>query len=55
MFLAIGTFLVLVDVAIPYLFLRNTASFTGSFLLWTILPAFGIVAAAFYTRPWSSR
>lgn len=55
MVLAIGAFLILVDVAVPYLFLRDTASFMGSFFLWTLLPALGIIAAAVYTRPWSSR
>lgn len=55
MFLAIGVFLVLVDIAIPYLYLRDTASFMGSFFLWTILPGLGIIAAAFYMRPWSHR
>lgn len=55
MFLAVGVFLVLVDVAIPYLFLRDTATFSGSFLLWTVLPALGIAAAAVYTRPWRER
>jgi uncharacterized membrane-anchored protein len=55
MFLALGAFLVLVDVAVPYLFLRDTASFMGSFFLWTLLPVLGIIAAAVYTRPWSNR
>lgn len=55
LFLTLGVFLVLVDVVVPYLFLRETASFTGSFLFWTALPAIGIVAAAIYTRPWSNR
>ena len=52
LFLGLGVFLVLIDVAVPYLFLRKTASFAGSFLFWTALPALGIVAAALYTRPW---
>ena len=55
MFLGLALLLVLLDVAIPYLFLRDVASFGGSFLFWTVLPAIGIVAAAFYTRPWSNK
>lgn len=55
LFLALALLLILLDVAIPYLFLRDVASFGGSFLFWTVLPGIGIVAAAFYTRPWSDK
>jgi NADH:ubiquinone oxidoreductase subunit 3 (subunit A) len=54
-FLLLALLLVILDVAIPYLFLRDIASFGGSFLFWTVLPAIGILAAAFYTRPWSNK
>lgn len=40
------------DVGIPYIFLRNFASFLGSYLFWIILTLTTIVWGILYTNSW---
>ncbi len=51
--LAIG--LVLVDVLVPYLVLKDNAGFGASYLFWCLLTLAVIIFGIFYTRKWRKR
>lgn len=53
-FLLLALVLVAVDLLVPYLALAGIASFAASFLFWCALTLVVILAAAWYTRSWSS-
>lgn len=50
LFLSIG--LVIIDVLVPYLFLKGIASFWSSFLFWSLLTLAVIIFGIVYTRKW---
>ena len=41
-----------VDVLVPYLFLADRASFTASYLFWSLLTAATIIFSIIYTWRW---
>lgn len=51
-FLALAVVLALVDVLIPYAFLKDIASFQASYLFWTLLTLSVVIFGILYTRRW---
>lgn len=54
-FLVLAVVLVAVDLLVPYLVLADVPSFAASFLFWSALTFFVLVAAAWHIRHWGER
>ena len=48
----IAIFLAVLDVVIPYLILKDIASFWGFYLYWTLLAVIVIVLGIYYIKHW---
>lgn len=48
----IAIFLAVLDVAVPYLFLKDVGAFWGSYLYWTILAVTVIILGVVYIKHW---
>ncbi|GEM_PF-3363329 len=47
-------FLSLLTFGLPYIILKDIASFTASYLYWTLITAIVIALGAFYVRKWGN-